>query len=156
MLKKASWIVVLAIAVPAACKEVDGECYRRGEGPGAGVGGSVIVPGGPGGFGDVPPEPQDADDPPPECNVSDETELGAVTCGRPSWGTEACQALCAANGVLCIDQLEFKSYLPGKMLSLYKCCGCKGKQECWYVNPDKTSQVCVHYVSEGRVKCQVN
>lgn len=103
------WIAGLAAVGFTACNYTEGECYPRGEGTtGAGVGGGVIVPGGPGGFGDEPPDPQGAAES-PACNATDESGTGGgapdeaslqVFCMKPDHGA-VCSARCYEKGVPC-------------------------------------------------------
>ena len=128
----------------AACNYTDGECWYYGEGSenagaAVGQGGGVLVPTGPtGSYGDAPPkEPQYAKDPPPACNEEEDeaTELGEVHCGTLS--SVECMMLCMENGVVCPGAMKHK--LRDEMGKLYKCCGCHGKQQCWFIyeNGDK-------------------
>lgn len=141
-MRKLWWIAGLAVSVLITCNYDEGECWIEGQGNGSvGAGGGPILPGA-GGFGDVPPEPQDAADPPPDCDPGNDgaTELGQITCGAPSWGP-TCMELCATSGVAC--PAGVKHTVTNKLVLLYKCCACKGKQECWYVDPDDLGKVCV-------------
>lgn len=142
-MRKPLCIAAIAMSVLVTCNYDEGQCWIDGQEDGAvGAGGGPIVPGA-GGFGDVPPEPQDATDPTPDCleGEGDATELGAVSCGPSAWGAD-CMMLCAQNGVSC--PAGVKHTVTKKLILLYECCGCKGKQQCWYADPDDTGKVCVY------------
>ena len=44
------------------------------------------------------------------------------------------------------------------MYLLFKCCGCKGKQQCGYIDPDDTSRKCTNFpgLDADLALCQVN
>jgi len=146
------WLCVagLCSVVLAACATDGGECTLREQNAGAGVGGGVISPAGAGGYGDAPrkpgAEPQDAADQPPECDAPDETELGETFCDRPAWGA-TCMEVCAENGAVCYAGI--KHTITNKLVLLFKCCGCKGKGECWYVDPDDSTKICSYFIETG-------
>jgi hypothetical protein len=131
------------------------EKWAREDGQRAAGGGS-IVPAGAGGFGDVPPDPQDADRASPACDAPEEEpdELGEVWCGPQSRGAQ-CAALCVAEqGVICPDGILHS--VTKDAAWLYKCCGCKGKQQCWYVTND--GRKCTYQPelrSAFRIKCDL-
>lgn len=98
--------------------------------------GNSIVPAGAGVSGGVPPDLQDVDRVPSDCDEPEEEpdELGEVWCGPQSRGAQ-CAALCVAEqGVICPDGILHS--VTKEVALLYKCCGCKGKQQCWYVTND--------------------
>jgi hypothetical protein len=114
-----------------------------------GPGGGVIVPTGPagvGGYGEAPPkEPQqDRDRPPPECNEGedDAIELGEVICGKSDWGVE-CMIRCGEAGVACKSQFKHPDKPEVGVGLLWKCCGCKGQQQCKYIYDN--GDVCTVY-----------
>jgi hypothetical protein len=136
------WALTAAVSLWAACSRDVGECWLPSEDGQGAVGGGPIIPAGAGGFGDVPPEPQNADAPPPACEESEEEpdELGEVWCGPQSRGA-TCAALCAAEqGVVCPDGILHS--VTKEAAWLYKCCGCKGKQQCWYIT--KEGRICTY------------
>jgi hypothetical protein len=115
----------------------------------------VIVPTGPagvGGYGEAPPkEPQqDRDRPPPVCNEGeeDETELGELIC-LPQHRGPMCSGVCAGSGVNCPGGMRHDAT---KALGLlYKCCNCKGDQQCHYKYDDGTE--CVWRPETKLFKC---
>ena len=129
------WALAAAVPLWAACSRDVGECWLPSEDGQGAVGGGPIVPAGAGGFGDVPPDPQDADGPPPACDEPEEPdELGEIWCGEQSRGA-VCAGRCAAEqGVICPDGILHN--VTKEAALLYKCCGCKGVQQCWYVTND--------------------
>lgn len=145
MRKLPLWVAVITLGGFAACNTTVGECWYYGEGTenaaaGVGPGGGVIVPTGPagvGGAGDGPPkQPQDAPDrpPPPECNEEedDAIELSEVHCGKIEWGVD-CMIRCGTEGVACYSHFKHPYTPEVGMGLLWKCCGCKGQQQCKYI-----------------------
>lgn len=93
-----------------------------------------------------PIEPQDAaESPDHDISLVDDdgaTELGEVTCGKPSWGS-MCSEICAESGVACPPSTKHPKKDDGGRGQLFKCCGCKGNQRCWYIHDN--GDVCVWF-----------
>lgn len=146
------WALAAVVPVWAACSRDVGECWLPSEDGQGAVGGGPIIPAGAGGFGDVPPQPQNADAFPPACDEPD--ELAEVWCGEKSRGAQ-CAARCAAEqGVICPDGILHN--VTKEEAWLFKCCGCKGKQQCWYMTKD--GRLCTYQPElsmKYRIKCDL-
>jgi hypothetical protein len=145
------WNFALFCCVLAlGCNWTDGPCWYRGEGggigTGVGVGGSfgVAVGVGVGGSGDHGHGPMGAEErrDPPICNADDlpeegeeAEELGELTCPPSRRGAE-CMILCAGYGVSCPagHPHPHANIRPNAGMGLlWKCCNCKGQEQCKYV-----------------------
>jgi hypothetical protein len=142
---KRGW-VVLFYGLASGCNWTDGPCWYRDDGhvgSGVGVGGGFGVTvgvGASGGFGD---EPMGGDGRryAPYCNESDlppeddAEELGELTCPPSTRGAE-CMILCATYGVSCPGGVPHPhpTIRPNAGMGLlWKCCNCKGQEQCKYI-----------------------
>lgn len=151
-MKRAIQFGGLALWALTSCNWDEGACWSRAEEDGqTGAGGGPIVPGG-GGFGEEPKRRvETASEGEPPCDVDDVTELSAVLCGPKEWGAD-CMIRCAEGGVAC--PAGQRHTVAKVQVLLYKCCACKGKQECWYADSEDTGNVCVYRPETRALLCK--